>query len=223
MSTSIARCLKTSQTIECIFWPISTSVVFGSKPMLQTRSLRCFEQNDCGGLFTAHEEGTGRSELGACAFFSDVSSWKVHQHHLGHLGGFMTFNDMIQWDIYMPPICLRTLADKGYYPPGAEQLGCWCLNTDYWPTRWRIWRWRRLWDFWQWPRGGDGRDGHQEEGERKFAEICLPRRFLLPQATFLSSLWTLSDISPICLLSVHILLLPFIILEKLNRQSVPSI
>jgi len=33
---------------------------------------RCFEQNNCGGLFTAHEEGTSRSDLGACAYFEDV-------------------------------------------------------------------------------------------------------------------------------------------------------
>merc|ERR1711934_367861 len=33
---------------------------------------RCFEQNNCGGLFTAHEEGTGRGDLGACAFVPSV-------------------------------------------------------------------------------------------------------------------------------------------------------
>merc|ERR550517_572872 len=33
---------------------------------------RCFEQNNCAGLFTAHEEGTARTDLGACAFHADV-------------------------------------------------------------------------------------------------------------------------------------------------------
>ena len=37
---------------------------------------RCFEQNNCGGLFLTHEEGTSRSSLGACGYFSDVS-WKL--------------------------------------------------------------------------------------------------------------------------------------------------
>ena len=65
--------------------------------------IRCFEQNNCGGLFTAHEEGTSRSDLGACAYFEDVSK---SYFHLGY------FRDIFLSRIFFTVSILKVIKSK---------------------------------------------------------------------------------------------------------------
>jgi len=61
---------------------------------------RCFEQNNCAGLFTAHEEGTSRTDLGACAFHTDVLKNNDNYDNYGNYDNYDNYEDYDSYDNY---------------------------------------------------------------------------------------------------------------------------